>query len=89
MLGTRFQKKYGKQGHMDSLLPMATANIKEMAFRVRLAGLGTSLGNLRGTALGKVPPKSFFTSFQRWKSRSLGIRFSKKQLFPEEMGSHL
>lgn len=50
MLGTRFQKKYGKQGHMDSLLPMATANVKEMAFRVKLAGLEAILGNLHGRA---------------------------------------
>lgn len=31
---------------MDSLLPMATANVKERVFRVRLPGLGASLGNL-------------------------------------------
>lgn len=46
MLGTRFQKKYGNQGHMDSLLPMATANIEEKVFRVRLPGLVANLGNL-------------------------------------------
>lgn len=68
---------------MDSLLPMATANVKERVFRV-----GASLGNLHEEHKAG-PPRSFFTCSQRWKSRSLGIQFSKKQLFPEEMGSHL
>lgn len=73
---------------MDSLLPMATANVKERVFRVRLPGLGASLGNLHEENKAG-PPRSFFTCSQRWKSRSLGIQFSKKQLFPEETGGHL
>lgn len=43
---------------MDSLLPAATQNVKETAFRVRLTGLEVSLGNRHRTAQGKVIPSS-------------------------------
>lgn len=89
MLGTRFQKKHGKQGHMDSLLPMATATVKEMAFRVRLAGLGASLGNLHWKSTGQGAPKILLYLLPEVGKHVTGNSFQQETIIPRGMRSHL